>query len=63
MNYVNPEYPEVGLCRCRTTEDMPWTYGWRIESWASVNRARVTKGGIINELETKNVEVRDESTH
>jgi hypothetical protein len=60
MNYVNPEYPEVGPCRIRITADMPWLEGWRIESWASINRAMCTKGGYVNELHPSNIEVRDD---
>lgn len=58
-SYVNPEYPEIGPCRIRIMSDMPWQGGWRIESWASVNRARVTRGNYIHELDPSNIEVLD----
>ena len=60
--WLNPTYPEKGICRIRKTPNALAAIGWEIVGWASVNRPvvqnRANKESM--ELPVAQVEVADE---
>lgn len=61
LKWIEPIYPELGICRLRVTQDSAWSYGWNITGWASQLRpiCRREDGETIDCIPVEQIEVRD----